>query len=80
MASKFDLEATIAVIGLGNLGNAIANTWRRHNLSLLVWNRTSTIASDWAQETEGPGNPKATDSLEEAISQATVIVICVSDF
>src|ERR1700712_3011253 len=60
----------VTVLGLGNMGSAIANAFAAHGRRLTVWNRTPgrTIA----------GAPPR-HSLLDAILSSPLIVVCVVD-
>jgi len=67
--------ASVAVIGLGSMGTAIAKTLLNKSNRVTVWNRTSEKAK--ALESEGA---KHAESIEQAISSSDVIIICLLNY
>jgi len=77
---KSDKETRIAVIGLGNLGKAIAYALYNHQLSITVWNRTQETALEYFDTSELTGRLEVASTLEEAISHSKIILVCVTGF
>jgi 3-hydroxyisobutyrate dehydrogenase len=65
---------TLAVLGLGTMGTAMAGTARRASLPLVVWNREPAAAENLA----GPGVEVA-DSVTDAVKEADVVVTMVTN-
>jgi 3-hydroxyisobutyrate dehydrogenase-like beta-hydroxyacid dehydrogenase len=61
----------IAVVGLGNMGRAIAERLRTHGFALRVWNRTKSRA-------EGLGIPMSS-SPAEAVGGADIVLTSLAD-
>lgn len=65
----------ISVIGLGNMGAALASTLLRNGYPVTVWNRTSGKADRLISE----GAVQA-DTIVEAIRSSQLLIICVSTY
>jgi len=65
---------SIAIIGLGNMGSAVAETAVKSGQDVTVWNRTSAKADAFA------GRAKVAASLTEAIAGADMQVWVLSDY
>jgi 3-hydroxyisobutyrate dehydrogenase len=63
----------IAFIGLGDIGELIASHVTREPFDLVVWNRTASKASDFAQK-HGVGSAQ---TPAEAVTGADVIITCL---
>ncbi len=77
---KRENENRIAVVGLGNLGKAIASALHNHQLPISVWNRTRENTLSCFDGSKLNGRPEVARTLEEAILHSEIILICVSDF
>lgn len=66
---------TVAVIGLGNMGSALANALLTAGFPVTVWNR-SPHKSKAAREK----GAEVADTVAQAISTAKTVVLCVSDY
>ena len=63
----------IAFIGLGDIGELIASHLTHEPFDLVVWNRTASKASDFAQK-HGVGSAQ---TPAEAVTGADVIITCL---
>ena len=70
-----DTNKTVAVIGLGLMGSALADALLSAGFPVTVWNRT-------AQKSEAFRDRGAViaDSVGQAVSAADVIIFCVTDY
>jgi 3-hydroxyisobutyrate dehydrogenase-like beta-hydroxyacid dehydrogenase len=66
---------TVAVIGTGRMGGAMAGTLRRAGFPVRVWNRTSSGARDVADRTGADAHGTVTD----AVSGAEVVISSLAD-
>ncbi len=66
---------TVSVIGLGDMGTALANTFLKAGYPTTVWNRTARKANALVNK----GAQRAA-SVAEAISASEVVVVCVLDY
>ncbi|CAL9464723.1 2-hydroxy-3-oxopropionate reductase [Actinosynnema sp. ALI-1.44] len=64
----------VTVLGLGNMGSAIARTFVQRGYRTTVWNRTASKAAPLAQA----GATMATTPAE-AVSAASLVVVCLLD-
>jgi len=67
--------AKCSFIGLGVMGFPMAGHLVRAGHDVTVWNRTNSKAKSWASEYEGA----AADTIEDAVSAADFICLCVGD-
>lgn len=68
---------SVTLIGLGNMGVAIAQTLLKANQSLIIWNRTSTRPAIQELVTSGA---KFEAGISDAISTSSTIIFCVLDY
>ncbi|KAH8691436.1 6-phosphogluconate dehydrogenase family protein [Talaromyces proteolyticus] len=76
------MSPQIAWIGLGNMGLGMCtNLVKKGNLSspLIVYNRTVSKATAFAETLGGPSKATAASSITEAVTAADIIFICVGD-
>ena len=64
----------IAVIGLGNMGSALAESLLSAGFSVIVWNRTTSKSEPLVEQ----GARKA-NSVADAAQDADVTIVCVTD-
>lgn len=64
----------VAVIGLGNMGTALAEALLAAGFPVTVWNRTADKCS-----TAGEKGAEVASSPAQALSAAEVVILCVSD-
>ena len=64
-----------AFLGLGVMGYPMAGHLARAGHEVSVWNRTSAKAQKWADEYTG----RACEKIEEAVTGADYVMICVGD-
>jgi 3-hydroxyisobutyrate dehydrogenase-like beta-hydroxyacid dehydrogenase len=64
----------IAVVGLGNMGSALAVALLSHGSSVVVWNRTISKATPLVQS-----GASLADSVAEAGKMADVMIVCVAE-
>lgn len=69
------MKASIAVLGLGRMGSALARAFLQHDYSTTIWNRTESKMSPLIALGARPAA-----SVKAAISAANIIVINVSDY
>ncbi len=67
-------KRNVAVIGLGNMGTALARALLADGLRVTVWNRSE--AKGRALEAEGA---RCADSPAGAVDEAEIVVVCVAD-
>lgn len=65
----------VTVIGLGEMGSALAAAFIRAERRVTVWNRTPARAAPWVRD----GATLAT-SAAAAVAASPVVVVCVSDY
>jgi 3-hydroxyisobutyrate dehydrogenase-like beta-hydroxyacid dehydrogenase len=70
----------VAVVGLGNLGKAIANALHTHQSPIIVWNRTPETALSFLNDSKSNSTVEIAETLEEAVLASTILLICVSGF
>jgi 3-hydroxyisobutyrate dehydrogenase-like beta-hydroxyacid dehydrogenase len=75
MESPVPGETSVAVIGLGRMGSAIARAVLAAGYRVTIWNRSPGRAA----LLRGAGPAVMADSPAEAISDSSLIVMCVSD-
>nr|MBC9200015.1 NAD(P)-dependent oxidoreductase [Paenibacillus sp. PL91] len=68
-------RSPVTVIGLGNMGLALADTFLKGGHPTTVWNRSANKADDLVTK----GAARAT-SIAEAISASAVVVVCLSTY
>ncbi|MFS8542425.1 MAG: NAD(P)-binding domain-containing protein [Limnochordales bacterium] len=68
-------ETRVAVVGLGNMGAALARALLKRGLPVTVWNRTAGRAASLIREGAVPAA-----GLAEAVAAGHVVVACVSTF
>ncbi|MFY7840774.1 MAG: NADPH-dependent F420 reductase [Lacibacter sp.] len=64
----------VAVIGLGNIGTAVATNFVKGNRAVIVADRTSTKANALAQQLGSLAQPL---TIEEAIKEANIVVLAI---
>ena len=69
-----DVKKSVAVVGLGLMGQALAGAFVRAGYPTTVWNRTPGKAGRLVAE-----GASAVDSVEEAVAAGAVVVVCVAD-
>ncbi|MFE3252088.1 NAD(P)-dependent oxidoreductase [Streptomyces sp. NPDC059209] len=74
MPNRADLPS-VAVIGLGNLGRALASAYLGHGHRTTVWNRSPEKADDLVTR----GATRAATAAE-AIAAADLVIVCVLDY
>ncbi len=74
MAQHLVEKTSIAMLGLGAMGTALARTWLAAGHRVTVWNRTPTRAAALAAE-----GARVADSAAEAIAANTLVVVCLLD-
>lgn len=72
--SKEVSDRTIGVIGLGNMGSALAAALLARRYRVVVWNRTASRADPLVEQGATPAQ-----SVTEAAGLADAIIICVTD-
>jgi 3-hydroxyisobutyrate dehydrogenase-like beta-hydroxyacid dehydrogenase len=65
-ASRADDRATVAILGVGHMGGAMAGTLRRAEFDVTVWNRTEATAAAVAARTGAVVAASATDAVRDA--------------
>ena len=66
---------TVSVIGLGNMGSALANAILEAGHELTVWNRSSERCRRFAAE-----GASVASSVGDAVSRSDVVVVCVRGY
>ena len=69
-----DNSKTVAVLGLGNMGKALAEALLLAGISVIVWNRTSSRAAPLVER-----GAKAVKNAAEAAQASDITIICVAD-
>jgi 3-hydroxyisobutyrate dehydrogenase-like beta-hydroxyacid dehydrogenase len=69
-----DDPKTVAVIGLGNMGSALAEALLTNNHKVIVWNRTDSKCKELPV-----GGAVIAASVAEATAAADISIICVTD-
>jgi 3-hydroxyisobutyrate dehydrogenase-like beta-hydroxyacid dehydrogenase len=64
----------ISVLGMGNMGHALASRLLEHDYDVTVWNRTAGKAGDLTQR----GAVEA-ESLDEAVEGGEVVMMCLTN-
>lgn len=67
-------KTSLALLGLGAMGAALARTWLAAGHPLTVWNRTPARAAALAAE-----GASTADSAAEAVAAHTLVVVCLLD-
>ncbi|WP_375549132.1 NAD(P)-dependent oxidoreductase [Oceanicaulis alexandrii] len=67
--------ASVAFMGLGVMGFPMAGHLSKAGHVVRVWNRTAAKAHDWAGQYQG----QACDSVEEAVTDADCVLMCLGD-
>jgi 3-hydroxyisobutyrate dehydrogenase len=75
MENMTQYAPTLAILGLGTMGGAMARTARSSGLDVVVWDRDRDRAAAFAAET----GVRAMPSLADAAAQAEVVVTMVRD-
>ncbi|QKW08926.1 NAD(P)-dependent oxidoreductase [Streptomyces sp. NA04227] len=65
---------SLALLGLGAMGSALARTWLRAGHPLTVWNRTPARSAPFAAE-----GANVADSAADAVAANRLIVVCLLD-
>jgi 3-hydroxyisobutyrate dehydrogenase-like beta-hydroxyacid dehydrogenase/ketosteroid isomerase-like protein len=68
-------KTRVSVIGLGNLGSALANALLRGGCDVVVWNRTAGRADTLVEQ-----GAKAAATLREALAPAEVVVFALPSY
>jgi 3-hydroxyisobutyrate dehydrogenase-like beta-hydroxyacid dehydrogenase len=68
-------SSRVTVMGLGNMGSALAHSLLRHGHDVVVWNRTPERASSTVL-----AGADLAPSPEEAIKASPVSIMCLSDY
>ncbi|MCC8246704.1 NAD(P)-dependent oxidoreductase [Saccharothrix luteola] len=68
------VEKSVAVVGLGLMGQALAGAFVRVGYPTTVWNRTPGKAGRLVAD-----GAAVVDSVEEAVAAGSVVVVCVAD-
>ncbi|MFE9751226.1 NAD(P)-dependent oxidoreductase [Saccharothrix saharensis] len=68
------VEKSVAVVGLGSMGQALAGAFVRAGCPTTVWNRTPGKAGRLVAE-----GAALVDSVEDAVAAGSVVVVCVAD-
>ncbi|MEW2415218.1 NAD(P)-binding domain-containing protein [Streptomyces sp. NPDC046866] len=79
-----DTDATVAqrsltLLGLGDMGSALARTWLAAGHSLTVWNRTSAKAHSLAAGHGTAGTATVAATPAEAVAANDLVVVCLLD-
>lgn len=72
------METDVTVIGLGNMGAALAQAFLDHGQSVTVWNRTAARAAPLVEA--GAKSAKSAKSAAAAVAASPVIVVCLLDY
>jgi 3-hydroxyisobutyrate dehydrogenase-like beta-hydroxyacid dehydrogenase len=70
-----DKTKHIAVIGLGNMGSALADALLLAGFPMIVWNRTASRSESLMER-----GAKAAKSVAEAAQAVDITIVCVSDY
>jgi 3-hydroxyisobutyrate dehydrogenase-like beta-hydroxyacid dehydrogenase len=73
--SEKERNKPVTVVGLGLMGQSLANTFLKEGHPTTVWNRTSNKADDLVSK-----GATLTDTAAEAVLASKVIVACVSTY
>lgn len=65
----------VSVIGLGEMGAALARALQNDGYQLTVWNRTSAKAAPLIAQ-----GARFSETVVEAVSASEIVLVCVSDF
>jgi 3-hydroxyisobutyrate dehydrogenase-like beta-hydroxyacid dehydrogenase len=65
---------SVAVLGLGNMGGALADALLSAGFSVIVWNRTPSRSVPLVER-----GARAAKSVAEAAQASDIIIVCVSD-
>ena len=69
-----DAKPTLAVLGLGTMGRAMAQTAHRAGLPLVVWNRTSPATEEFSEL-----GVQVAQSVRDAVAGADVVITMVTN-
>jgi len=69
-------KVTVAVIGLGRMGKAIAGAMVSAGHAVTVWNRTPGRDEEFREACSA----ETADSATEAIANCSLVIMCISDF
>ncbi|MCP2274474.1 3-hydroxyisobutyrate dehydrogenase [Nocardia amikacinitolerans] len=69
------MNSTVSVLGLGNMGAALATLFLRSDADVTVWNRTSSKAWPFAD-----GGAHVAVDTTEALQRSEVVVICLERY
>lgn len=64
----------VAVLGLGNMGSALAKALLSAGFSVIVWNRTSSRSAPLVER-----GARAAKSTTEAVQASDLTIVCVAD-
>ncbi len=67
------MTTRVTFIGLGVMGYPMAGHLAKHGYQVTVWNRTNSVADDWARQHAGT----ASKTIAEAVKQADIVMTCV---
>ena len=65
---------TVAVLGLGNMGSALAEALLSAGFSVTVWNRTPSKSAPLVEQ-----GARAAKSAAEAAQATNITIVCVTD-
>ncbi|SRR5712691_1331831 len=65
----------VSVIGLGSMGTALADAFLRENITVTVWNRTSSKCNRLIAQ-----GASAASTVATAVAASDVLVVCVSNY
>lgn len=67
--------SAVTVVGLGNMGQALARVFREAGLEVTVWNRTASRADELASR-----GARVATTLAEAIQASPLVVLVLADY
>jgi 3-hydroxyisobutyrate dehydrogenase-like beta-hydroxyacid dehydrogenase len=68
-------QNSVTVIGLGLMGQALAEAFLREGYPTTVWNRTAARAEQLVAQ-----GAKLADSVGDAVEASALVIVCVSDY
>ncbi|MEU6862949.1 NAD(P)-binding domain-containing protein [Streptomyces sp. NPDC046876] len=72
-------QRSLTLLGLGDMGSALARTWLAAGHSLTLWNRTAAKANSLAAEPGAAGAVTVAASPAEAVAANRLVVVCLLD-
>ena len=72
---EIDETKNIAVIGLGNMGSALADALLKAGFPMTVWNRTASKSESLVER-----GAKVANTVAEAAQNTDITIVCVSDY